>query len=621
MARTPEICNNPMVIIELPRNAESGVITSAKVEGVKVERRRVAILAIDVAGYSRLMGANEEGTLRALTTRRHDVGLCTRNYSGRMFGVAGDSMMAEFADLNDAVTCSLAIQQTGSPTSNNDEIALHLRVGVHVGDVLVEGEMLYGEDVNITARLEGLAEPGGICLSNDVFDSIGIELQRRFTDFGFHHLKNIREPVQVWRSEFTAKEKQPQRVAQLRPAQYKPSIVVLPFENNSRDPEQEYFCDGLTDDLTTELSRFSALFVISPHSARSYKGKQPTPEQLGAELGVRYILTGSVRKSSDQVQLTVRLIDATTGFELWAERSHRKFADFFNLQEDIVQKIISTLAIRVESAEVKRVLGKSVGDMSAYELYLRAVHSYVHDDVAALKTTIDLLRIAVERDPGIARAWGFLGYTTMRLAVMRDTARINYYLKDAEECVRKALTLEVDDYGIYWDWAQVLLAKGDTERAKDAYRRAVELNSNDADLLVDMADLSIQLGDVESAIPILERAKTLNPLFPSWYSWVHGFAYYMKGQYAQAEQELLYVADDNVDALLVSVVVQVRLNNLDAAQDKMNQFLKHRPHWTLDDERERNLIKVETLQQDWLNDLQVAGLPVRVSSGSTQNAV
>jgi adenylate cyclase len=313
-----------------------------------VERKLAAILSADVAGYSRLMGEDEVGTLRTLTAHRAVMDPLISQHRGRIVGTAGDSVLAEFASVVDAVQCAVEIQQ--SLRANNAELPIprrmEFRIGINVGDVVVEGEQIYGDGVNVAARLQGLADAGGIFIAGTVYDQIENKLTLHYEYLGEQAVKNIAKPVRVYRvqmSETDGVETSQRDVSTLHlPEQAqalslpdKPSIAVLPFANMSSDPEQEYFSDGITEDLITDLSRLSGLFVIARNSVFTYKGKAVKVEQVGRELGVQYVVEGSVRKAGDRVRITAQLVDATTGHHLWAERYDRELKDIFTLQDEV----------------------------------------------------------------------------------------------------------------------------------------------------------------------------------------------------------------------------------------------------------------------------------------------
>jgi TolB-like protein/DNA-binding winged helix-turn-helix (wHTH) protein len=342
-------------------------------------RKLAAIFAADVAGYSRLMGQDEVGTLRRLTACRAILDERIVAYRGRIFGSAGDSIVADFASAVDAVQCAVAVQEALAP-----EEQMRFRIGVHVGDVIVQGENLFGDGVNIAARLEALAEPGGICISGTARDQIGTKLPVAFTDLGEQQVKNISRPVHVYRvvaSRATQAAEAP-AAAPLLPD--KPSIAVLPFINMSGDPEQEFFSDGISEDIITALSHYSSLFVIARNSSFTYKGRAVDVKQVGHELGVRYALEGSVRKAGNRIRVTAQLVEAETGIHVWAEHYDRDLTDIFALQDEITEAVTIAIAPAVADAEQAaghaQAAGESrrVGSLSARPLALQQRQSRRH---------------------------------------------------------------------------------------------------------------------------------------------------------------------------------------------------------------------------------------------------
>ncbi|MBI3304547.1 MAG: hypothetical protein HYZ72_20990, partial [Deltaproteobacteria bacterium] len=349
-----------------------------------MERKLTAILSADVQGYSRLMGQDEEATIRTLTAYREVMATLIRQYRGRVVDSPGDNLLAEFASVVDAVQCAVEIQQ--ALKARNTELPLErkmeFRLGLNVGDVVVEGERLYGDGVNIAARLENLAEPGGICISGTVYDQVETKLALEYEHLGEQTVKNIVKPVRVYRVRMEPPSPgQPQGVAPTisqpgLPLPDKPSLAVLPFVNLSSDPEQEYFSDGMTEDLITDLSKLSGLFVIARNSVFTYKGKAVKVEEVGRELGVRYVLEGSVRRADDRVRITAQLVDATTGYHLWAERYDRELKDIFALQDEITQKIVFALKVKLTKEEQERFRRYPTDNLEAYDSFLHGLEYF-----------------------------------------------------------------------------------------------------------------------------------------------------------------------------------------------------------------------------------------------------
>jgi len=342
----------------------------------RVERRLAAILAVDVAGYSRLMGADEEGTLAALRAVRRELGdPKIAEHRGRIVKTTGDGLLAEFASVVDAVRCAVEVQR--EMIARNAGVAsekrIEFRVGIHQGDIIVEDGDIFGDGVNLAARLEGLAEPGGICVSRVVRDEVRDKLDLAFDDLGEQRVKNITRPVRTYRVALGASSRAALPVEAPLPLPDKPSLVVLPFQNMSGDPEQEYFVDGMVEEITTAIARLPWLFVIARNSAFTYKGKPVNVKQVAQELGVRYVLEGSVRKAGNRVRITGQLIDTITGAHIWADRFDGALDDIFDLQDRVASSVAGAIEPKLRQSEIERASRKPTANLTAYDLYLRAL--------------------------------------------------------------------------------------------------------------------------------------------------------------------------------------------------------------------------------------------------------
>src|SRR5213596_481931 len=380
-------------------------------ETQRVERRLLAVLAADVAGYSRLVGIDEEGTLAQLRSIRLElIDPAIAVHRGRIIKTTGDGILVEFPSVVDAVRCALAVQR--SMAERNAEIAadrfIALRIGIHLGDVVVDGADLLGDGVNIAARLEGIADPGGISLSEDVWRQVRDKLPEAFVDLGEQVLKNIARPMRVYRIDLAGAAEAPH----LRlPLPDKPSIAVLPFQNISGDPEQDYFADGMVEEIITALSHFRQLFVIARNSSFTYKGRAVDVKQVGRELGVRYVLEGSVRKAANRVRITGQLVDTATGAHLWADRFDGGLGDIFDLQDQVTESVVGAIAPAVEKAEIERAKRKPTESLDAYALYLRGLgRLYQFAGRQANDEALRLFNSAIELDPDFASAYGRATY-------------------------------------------------------------------------------------------------------------------------------------------------------------------------------------------------------------------
>jgi adenylate cyclase len=375
-------------------------------------RRLAAVLAADVAGYSRLMGVDEVGTVQAMREHRSAADPLIAEHGGRVVKTTGDGVLIEFGSVVGAVECALGLQ--GLAGERNAVLPgnrrMEWRIGIHLGDVLIDGEDILGDGVNIAARLEGIAEPGGICISEDAFRQVRGKVEAEFADLGEQTLKNIARPLRVYRVGSSPAARQPISPAVALPLPGKPSIAVLPFANMSGDLEQEYFADGMVEEIITALSRIRWLFVIARNSSFAYKGKSPDLRQVGRELGVRYILEGSVRKAGNRVRITGQLIDTTTGAHIWADRFDRTLDDIFELQDLVASNVAGAIEPRLRQSEIERACRKPTESLDAYDLYLRALAQIAQESPEGASEAIALAKRAIEIDPSYAPPAALLGF-------------------------------------------------------------------------------------------------------------------------------------------------------------------------------------------------------------------
>jgi len=383
-------------------------------------RRLAAILAADIAGYSRLMGADEVGTVQALREHRATADPLIAQHDGRIVKTTGDGFLIEFSSVVGTVECALGLQRLAAERNAGTpaERRMEWRIGVHLGDVLIEGDDILGDGVNIAARLEGIAEPGGICISEDAFRQVRGKIEAEFADLGEQSLKNIARPLRVYRVELAAGTKQAVTPPIALPLPDKPSIAVLPFANMSGDPEQEYFADGMVEEIITALSRIRWLFVIARNSSFTYKGQAVDVKQVGRELGVRYVLEGSVRKGSGRVRITALLIEAETGTHLWAERFDGALEDVFDLQDKVAVSVAGVIEPALRAAETRRSAARPMADLGAYDLYLRALAVFYPVTKERVFAALTLFERAIEIDRhyGLALAWA----AVCHMALVRD---------------------------------------------------------------------------------------------------------------------------------------------------------------------------------------------------------
>jgi adenylate cyclase len=480
-----------------------------------LERRLTAILAADVAGYTALMGADEAGTLRRLTDlRRELLEPLIDDHRGRVVKLMGDGLLVEFASVVDAVACALAWQRD---VSDRDEI-LRFRIGINLGDVIVEGGDIHGDGVNIAARLEGLAKPGGICISDDAYRQVRSKVDVKFEDLGEQELKNVAEPVRVYRvmnygSDFVSAEP----IEKTSPTPDKPSIAVLPFTNMSGDPDQEYFSDGLTEDIITWLSRFHSLFVIARNSTFTFKGQAVNVQEVGRRLGAHYVIEGSVRKAGNRVRVTVQLIDAQTGNHLWAQNFDRDLDDIFAVQDEVTRAIVSSLPERVEAADLERMRRKRTDQMVAYDYFLHGRelhHKFMKDDCI---NGIELLEKAVELDPNFAQAWAWLSCIVGQAWIRGYLPNKSDLWKRCVAAARKALELDEGDSECHRILSEIYLIQKKYDQAEYHNERGLSLNPNDPRLVVQRGYILAYVGQPDIGVEWVNKVLTLDPFHPENY--------------------------------------------------------------------------------------------------------
>jgi adenylate cyclase len=483
-------------------------------------RRLAAIVAADVAGYSRLMGADEEGTHERLKTLlRQLVDPKIKEHRGRIVKNTGDGMLVEFGSIIDAVRCAAEIQQ-GMNDSNIDipeDKRINFRMGINLGDVIVEPDDIFGDGVNLAARLEALAEPGGICISRTVYDHIGERLPYSFEDIGEQSVKNIARPVHVYRIRLDADSKAvatgaPDAAPQSPlPLPNKPSIAVMPFANMSGDPEQEYFVDGMVEEIITALSRIRWLFVIARNSSFTYKGRSVDVKHVGRELGVRYMLEGSVRKVGNRVRITGQLIDAASGAHLWADRFDGSLDDVFELQDKVASSVAGVIEPALQAAETARSAGRPTDDLTAYDLYLRA-SEMVRSSTKQIPEALRLLEQAIERDRRYGPALSWAAGCCYRLLFDSQSQDPTVDRLKGIDFARRALEVAGDDPGILAHAAFALAYFGEDIRAMIALvDRALALNPNFAGGWWISGILRLWAGQPDIAIEHAEASLRLSP--------------------------------------------------------------------------------------------------------------
>ncbi len=624
-----------------------------------MERKLTAILCADVFGYSRLMGENEEATLRTLTSYRKLIDGLIEQHRGRFVNSAGDSVVAEFASVVDAVQCAVVIQATlkAENATRQPERRMEFRIGANLGDVMEEGEQIYGDGVNVAARLESLAEPGGICVSGTVCEHLGNRLALSYEDLGEQSVKNIAKPVRVFRVLMEAggvatPTKQVQGVARkyvrrgifsiaglaiiaatiifvqhlslrpptpsasIPPAQSpaltlpdKPSIAVLPFANMSDDPKQEYFSDGITDDLTTALSRLPDLFVIARTSAFTYKGKPVKVQDISQQLGVKYLLEGSVRKADNQVRITAQLVDATTGDHIWAEHYDRTLRDIFALQDEIVRRIVTTLNLQLDLTEKGVLVVKRTDNLEAYDYFLHGMGFFFSATKEANEQARQMFQKAIKLDPKYSDAYAWLG-DVLLIDQENQWSHDPHGIDRAIQLEQQSIALDNSNAVAY---ALLSLFYGRTRQhdlSISAAERALALEPN---LALGYNALSFALafsGKPADALPAAQRAMRLDPQMRWLYAFPEGVAYTLMGRYDEAVPVLkmnLARRFNLIPSHLTLIVCYVELGRNEEARAEAAAVMQINPEFSLAAQKQSALLK-EPLRDRFYADLAKAGL-------------
>ncbi len=546
----------------------------------KIERRLAAILHADVVGYSRLMGQDEVGTHRVLSESLHAITALIENHGGKVMNLAGDAVLADFSSVVEALACAVDIQRDLKSRNENrpEDRKFEMRIGLNLGDVIVDQDDIYGDGVNVAARLQGVAEPGGICIARAVYEQVKGKMELDYESLGDQTVKNIAEPVAAYRvildpksaGTGVGKSKMQRRRWRSAPAAIagvaivaltailiwnyylpsppvgvepvsqgieapkmpaRPSIAVLPFKNLSGDSGDEYFADGVTDDIITDLSKFRDLFVIASNTVFTYKGKSVNVQEVSRELRVRYVLEGSIQKAGEKIRVNVQLIDGATGHHLWADRLVRGSDDLFALQDEIVKTIVATMATKVDAVERERIMRKGTKSLEAYDYVLRGREYRSRNTRAANAEAQKLFRKAVELDPRYGSAYVDLAWCYFNTVTFGWSQSPSQALEQAHDLAQKALSLEASDYGAHRLLGVVYIKWMQYDLAIKHLTRALELNPNDADSYDAMGAARLYSGQSQAATESLETALRFDPN-PRPDVFIHlGLAYYLAGRY------------------------------------------------------------------------------------------
>jgi adenylate cyclase len=586
-----------------------------------LERRLAAILAADVVGFSRLMGEDESGTLERLKRlRRELVQPAITARGGRIVKLMGDGLLAEFPSVVEAVRCAVEVQDSMRERDPDlpDERRIKLRIGVNLGDIIVEGSDIYGNGVNVAARLEGLAEPGGVYMSGVVRQSIGAKLDLDLEDLGEHQVKNIAEAVHVFRVRLaTAEQPAAQSGADPRTrlsVPHKPSIAVLPFTNMSGDPDQEFFSDGITEDIITALSKIRWFFVIARNTTFTYKDRSAPMKQVAEDLGVRYVLEGSVRTAGNRVRLTAQLIDAASGNHVWAERYDRDLSDIFALQDEMTQTIVAAIEPELGSAERERARRKPPDSLDAWSCYQRGLWHLLRFTKADNDEAEVLFRRAADIDPGFSGA--FMGLATVGYwnVLFGQATSPEETLAGAFSAARTAVSLDDKDAMAHWALGRVYTQMGESEAAFAELGTALAINPSFAHAHFSLGWASVLAGRMEEALPCFDQALRLNPHDPSLWTFLTGraLALLLLQRYAEAADGArratrLPTANFLAWAALVSALGH--LGEADEARAALESVQQLRPDFSCSLMGRLFRFRQETERDCFLDGLRKAGVP------------
>ena len=578
----------------------------------RARRKLTAIFSADVVGYSRLMGGDEAGTVQLLKEYREVITQLVQKHRGRVIDSPGDNLLAEFTSVVDATECAVKVQERLN--SLNSELPenkrMEYRIGINLGDVIEDGARIYGDGVNIAARVEGLADAGGICISGSVFDQIESKMPLSYDYIGKQAVKNIKNSVKVYR--IYVKSEKALWVNKEVKLPDEPSIAVLPFENMSGDPEQEYFSDGLTEEIITGLSKIPKLSVIARNSTFTYKGKAVKVQQVSQEMGAKYVLEGSVRSSGERVRITAQLIDGTTGQHLWAERYDRHLNDIFAIQDDITLRIVIALQVKLTEGEQARLVSKSTKNLETYIKLLQGRKHFFEFTKDGFLLARQKYEEAIDLEPEYAPAHGGLAaaYTVPLWFGWGDSPE--KAISKAIEHTQKCLSLDDTDAFAHAISGGLHLVQHQWEEAIAAGERSVALSPNSADIIAMFAISLKSVGRVNEALAMIEKAIRLNPLTPEWYLHELGTYYRLLGRYGEAIAIMKKTLDQNPGYLMSQINLTATYSmagKLDQARAQAKEVLNKVPDFSAEKFMKGFPYKNQKIIDGFIENLCKAGLP------------
>jgi len=581
-----------------------------------VERRLAAILAADVVGFSRMMGADESGTLERLKAlRRELVEPCIKARSGRIVKLMGDGLLAEFRSVVEAVQCAANIQEgmAGRELDLPETERISLRIGVNLGDILVEGTDIYGDGVNVASRLEALAAPGGICLSGAAFDAVEGKLDLPFEAIGSQKLKNIDKPVRVYRIDLpTSRAESVADLSESPQLPSKPSIAVLPFTNMSNDKTQEHLADGIAEDIITALSKVSNIFVVARNSTFTYKGQAIDIKQVGREQGVRYVLEGSVQRSGQRLRTTAQLIDATSGHHIWAQRYDRVIDDVFDVQDEITREVTSALQVHLTEGEQARLWASGTKNLEAWEAAIQCpalLHSHRRIDVLPARR---LAERALQLDKNYASAWALLGWAHWTEAFNGWTDNPAAKLDLALDALNRAWAIDDSNPDTLALLAFLHLSLKKYGEARQFIEKAMTLGPNNSFAFAVAANVELYCNRPEVMVPLLKRAIRLSPIYPAWYLGDLSYAYVLMGRLEEAiatAKESIKIDPDYIYNYHTLAIAHIELGQIEAAHADIENILRIEPKMSIRTYRDSQPYEDEALRNRIITAFREAGLP------------
>ena len=582
------------------------------------KRKLAAILSADVKGYSRLMGENEELTVRTLTAYREILSTLIQQHNGNVVDSTGDNLLAEFSSVVDAVNCAVAIQKQIRARNSQLPVSrrMQFRIGINLGDVVEEEGRIYGDGVNIAARIEALADAGGICISRNVFEQVKNKLKLEYEYLGEHSVKNIAEPVRVYRIMMESNIPAPEKGDDLKVSE-KPSIAVLPFDNISGDPEQEYFSDGITEEIITALSKVPKMFVIARNSTFTYKGKPVKVQQVGQDLGVHYVLEGSVRKAGNRVRIAAQRVETEAGHHLWAERYDRDLKDIFALQDEITFKILTALQVTLTEGERARVWATRTENLDAFLKYLQARQSAGLLTREGHEMARQLAQEAINFDENYSDPYVIIAMTLWFDGRFGWSESRSESFKQAYLNAQKALALDDSHPGVHILLGGLLLYERQYDQAIAEGQRAIALGPNDPDIHASMAHILRYAGRFEEAIVLIQKAMRLQPRHPSWYLGELAMCYYYVGRHEEAiklAEQLYSLAGRRGETFIsywyyaILAMNYIRLGRNQEARKAAAEVRRLFPEYSLEWDRQFSVYKDPAHLERQHEDLRKAGL-------------